>query len=247
VLIKQQSESGHWYAKDGSPAYTIEGKTGLRNTTLRDARKHNLVPSVTTILNQIAKPGLDTWKQTQVLLAALTLPRGDNESEQDWLQRVMSDSKATGRDAANRGTQIHGVLESYFEGNLLPEWPAYVHNTNNALVDAFGNCNWNSEKSFAHELGFGGKVDLSSQNLVVDFKTKETDLDKVEPYFEHEMQLAAYCVGLGYDLKDCRAAIVFVNGITGDVKLCEIESENLQNAWDCFKHLLLFYKIKNNI
>ena len=54
------SEAGHWYTKDGVPAYTVIGKNGKeRNTNLRDAREHSLVPSVTTIINVAAKHGLD--------------------------------------------------------------------------------------------------------------------------------------------------------------------------------------------
>lgn len=247
MIIKQASESGHWYTKTGETAYTVEGKTGLRSTTLRDARKLDLVPSVTTILGVAAKPGLQTWLQTQVLLAALTLPRKEGELEKDWLERVMSDSKAQTRQAADRGTAIHGVIESYFEQDYLPEWPAYVRNVEKALNDAFGAQLWNSEKSFAHELGYGGKVDLSAPNIIVDYKTKETSLDKVEPYHEHEMQLAAYCVGMGYKIEECRAAIVFVNGTTNEVKLCEIPQANLKLAWECFTHLLAFYRLKNSI
>ena len=75
-------ESTHWYTRAGNPMYTIIGKNGKeRNTTLRDARTLDLVPSVTTILGVAAKPGLEKWKQEQVLLAALTLPRQDGEGE----------------------------------------------------------------------------------------------------------------------------------------------------------------------
>lgn len=245
MQIKQQSEGGHWYAKDGSPAYTIEGKTGLRNTTLRDAKKHGLVPSVTTILNLIAKPGLDTWKQTQVLLSALTLPRLDGEEEQAWLERVMADSKSTGRDAANRGTAIHRVLESYFEGVNVPKWPLYVHDVHDTLVSHFGAKAWDSEKSFAHDLGFGGKLDLSADDIVVDFKTKETPLESVVPYHEHILQLSAYRMGL--NMPNARCAIVFVNGLTNEVKLCEIPEEDLKTAWECFTHLLRYYQLKNKL
>jgi len=60
--------------------YTVEAKKGgQRNTTLRDARTMNLVPSVTTILNIAAKPALLAWMQQQVLYAALTLPRRPDE------------------------------------------------------------------------------------------------------------------------------------------------------------------------
>ena len=248
MIIKQKnSESSHWYTKKGESAYQVQGKTGLRATTLRDARKLDLVPSVTTILGVVAKPALTTWLQTQVLLSALTLPRQPDEPEKDWLERVMADSKVQGNEAAKRGTKIHGIIEDYFEQKSSQEWPEYVRTVDKVLTDAFGSQLWLSEKSFAHELGYGGKIDLSAHNLVVDFKTKDTDLSKVEPYHEHEMQLAAYCVGLGYKLEECRAAIVFVNGTTGEVKLCEIPPDSLKSAWDCFTHLLAFYRIKNNI
>ena len=121
MLIKErQSESGHWYDREGNPAYSITAKNGkLRPTTLRDARTHNLCPSVTTIIGVAAKPGLDTWKQQQVLLSALTLPRQEGELEESWLERVMMDSKQTGRIAAERGTAIHATIQAFFEGALI--------------------------------------------------------------------------------------------------------------------------------
>ena len=247
MIIKQTSESGHWYTKDGEPAYTIHGKTGLRSTTLRDARKLGLLPSVTTIIGTAAKPGLQNWLQQQVLLAALTLPRKEGEPESDWLERVMADSKAQTRQAADRGTEIHGIIESYFQQIPSMEWPPYVKNVEKALYDTFGDRLWLSEKSFASAYGYGGKIDLCADNLVVDYKTKEIDLDKVEPYHEHEMQLAAYCVGMGFKIEDCRAAIVFVNAQKNQVKLCEVTPDKLKSGWDCFYHLLQFYKIRHEI
>jgi hypothetical protein len=253
MIVKEKvTENGHWYTKDGTPAYTTIGKTGERATTLRDARKLGLLPSVTTINGMLSKAGLDTWKQQQVLLAALTLPRQPDEPESDWLARVMQDSKATGREAAERGTAIHAVIESYFDQVYMPEKPAYLDAIDVALKDAFGSQLWLPEKSFGHHLGYGGKCDLMAlpvngkgDGFVVDFKTKDTNLDKVDVYFEHEMQLAAYREGLGVPAARC--AIVFVNGTTNQVKLIEIEEQKLQNGWECFQHLLRVYQIKNGI
>jgi len=253
MIVKEKAQdTGHWYTKDGAPAYTIQGKTGVRNTTLRDARKLGLLPSVTTINNMLSKARLDTWKQQQVLLAALTLPRMEGEPEQEWLSRVMQDSKATGREAAERGTAIHAIIESYFDQVYMPEKPAYLDAIDKALEQAFGSQLWLSERSFGHPLGFGGKCDLMANpvngkgnGFIVDFKTKDTNLDKVDVYFEHEMQLAAYREGLGVPAARC--AIVFVNGTTNQVKLIEIEEQKLQNSWECFQHLLRVYQIKNGI
>ena len=252
IIKDKQQDTGHWYTKEGTPAYTTIGKTGERATTLRDARKEGLLPSVTTIINLMSKPALSSWLQQQVLLAALTLPRESNEPEQEWLKRVMSDSKATGREAAERGTAIHNIIQGYFEQMYLPEKPVYLDAIDSTLKSAFGSQLWLSEKSFGHHLGYGGKCDLMAKPMngqgsgfVVDFKTKDTDLDKVDIYFEHELQLAAYREGL--NLPNARCAILFVNGKTNQVKLVEIEEPQLQKSWECFQHLLRVYQIKNNL
>ena len=116
VEEKHSSDAGHWYQADtGEPAYQITGANGkIRNTTLRDARKLNLVPSVTTILGQLNKAGLQTWLNQQILLSALTLPRGENEPEPQWLERVLFDSKEAGRKAAERGNLIHAIIQTFY-------------------------------------------------------------------------------------------------------------------------------------
>lgn len=256
MLIKENSsESGHFYQIDGSPAYTIIGKsTGkLRNTTVRDARTMGLLPSVTTVIGVAAKPGLQRWFQEQAILAALTLPRLDGEPEDQYLSRVLDDSKAQGKEAAERGTRIHGIIESFFEGILLEQIPTYCRAIESVLDNHYGNRLWTPERSFGDKRGFGGKVDLSCRSdditgfpgAIVDFKTTEKDLDKVDIYFEHQMQAAAYREGLGMPNANC--AIVYVNALTDQVKLIEIAQPDLQKGWDCFVHLLEFYRIKNKL
>jgi hypothetical protein len=245
MIIKTvDSDAGHWYAQDGSPAYRIKGANGVeRNTTLRDAKKLNLVPSVTTILNIISKPGLINWLQQQVLLAALTLPRIASETEENWLERVMADSKSTGRDAADRGTRMHGCLELYFDGHRI-DAPVYCERVETALNAHFGeHILWESERSFALN-GYGGKVDLSAPNIVVDFKSKEGDLSKVTAYPEQIMQLAAYREGLQMPVARC--ANVYFNE-QGDVKLVEHSETELAESYECFQYLLAFYKKKNKL
>ena len=110
--IKQEttvaSEQGHWYTKDGEPCYEVEAaKGGMRATTLRDARKMDLVPSVTTILKVMSNQGLNVWLKNNLLMAAATLPRLDGESADDWIKRVEADSKEQSQAAASLGTSIH--------------------------------------------------------------------------------------------------------------------------------------------
>jgi hypothetical protein len=259
IIKERQSESGHWYDREGNPAYSVIGKNGnLRGTTLRDARTLNLCPSVTTIIGVAAKPGLDTWKQQQVLLSALTLPRQEGEPEQSWLERVMMDSKQTGRVAADRGTAIHATIQAFFEGALIPEAMPMCRPVEEAIKAHFGEQLWLPELSFAHFLGFGGKSDLTAkanhqfEGISIDIKTKETeDISKVDVYPEHGMQLAAY--RQGFNMPKARCANVFVgykmvNGVTQftGVKVVEHDPDDVDRYWLMFTKLLEFWQLKNN-
>jgi len=245
IIKEHESESGHYYTKLGEPAYKIIGKNGnKRNTNVKDARELGLVPSVTTIIGQLAKPGLDRWKSEQLLLAALTLPRHDAEAESEWLERVMADSRSTGKEAAERGTRMHGVLENFYRRKEIGILPFYVIEVDRTITAHFGVQQWAAEASFAHPQGFGGKIDLNGSNVVIDFKSKVGDISKVKPYHEQIMQLAAYRVGLG--MPDARCANVYFNE-TGDVTLVEHTPDQLDDAFSCFQCLLQFYKIKNNL
>src|SRR5512146_840915 len=173
--MARAAESTHWYDRDGNPAYTVKAKDGSdRPTTLRDARKLGLVPSVTTIIRCAAAPGLERWKQQQVLHAALTLPTIPGEPEDAYLDRIMADSQEQARKAAERGTAIHAAIQGHFEGKPPTEeyWP-YVEGAVDVITEHLGKREWIAEKSFAHWRGFGGKVDLHCTAAVVDFKTKE--------------------------------------------------------------------------
>jgi hypothetical protein len=82
-----------------------------RPTTLRDARKLGLLPSVTNILGVIAKPELTAWLQEQAVMAALTLPRLAGETEDAFARRVVTDSQTTRDGAAEFGTAFHHGAE----------------------------------------------------------------------------------------------------------------------------------------
>ena len=246
------SESGHWYTREGVSAYTVTGANGQqRPTTLRDARKLNLVPSVTTILNVAAKPGLMLWMQKQVLLAALTLPRVSSESEDDFIARIIEDSKEQGRAAADAGTDIHASIQAFYEGVPNNRHESHVKGCITSIKNHFGEQGWISERSFCHELGFGGKCDLHAPSgdgfdgLVVDVKTKEfTDPAKVDAYDEHLMQLAAYRVGLG--IPKARCANVFISrSVPGLSKIVEWSEEDLGRGWKMFSALLNFWQLKS--
>ena len=243
------SESQHWYTRDGVPRYTVIGKNGKeRNTTLRDARTENLVPSVTTILNVAAKPALTAWLMNQVLMAALTLPKLPEESDDAYCKRVMQDSKEQGKAAANEGTDIHAAIQGYYEGQVVRDHEKSVQGCVDALKNHFGVHPWIAERSFGHHLGFGGKCDLfakTEHGIVVDIKSKEfSDPSKVDAYDEHLMQLAAYRVGL--NMPKARCANVFVSrSVPGLAVVKEWDAADIDRGWLMFCNLLSFWTLKH--
>jgi hypothetical protein len=242
------AESTHWYTREGVPMYTVEAKNGnQRPTTLRDARALDLVPSVTTVLNVAAKPGLEAWKQRQLLLAALTLPRSEEEAEDNYLDRIIRDSREEGRAAADAGTEIHAAIQSFYE-ERPHDFHQHVYAFDTEITQNFGEQFWIAERSFSHELGYGGKVDLHTtkdKGIVLDIKTKDFfEKDKVEAYDEHLMQLAAYRVGLG--LPEAQCANVFVSRrVAGLTKMIEWTESDLQRGFRMFTNLLQFWQERN--
>lgn len=252
-MIVRASESQHWYTRTGDPAYTVKNKEGnQRPTTLRDARKLGLVPSVTTIIKCAASPGLEAWKLQQMMLAALTLPRAPQETEESFISRIQTDSKEQAKMAAERGSEVHSALESFFETrHVTSKFSEAVLSTESEVVKVFGDLTWATEKSFAMN-GFGGKVDLHSkdgQGVVVDFKTKEftsETVDKAQGFDEHLMQLAAYRVGL--EVPEARCANVFVSVTQpGLVVVREWTQEDLARGWKMFNSLLEFWYAKSGL
>lgn len=236
------SDSGHWYAKDGTPAYTVIAKNGNeRNTTLADARKMGLVPSVTTILGVADKPALTAWKVDQALMAALTLPRIEGESLDDFKKRAALDAKQQTVDAADEGTRIHAAIEACYLGQKFHwDYRHHVIAAQDAISAVFGDQVWQPEKSFCSPLGYGGKVDLHSPKVVIDFKTKDFGpSDKVVAYDDQIMQLDAYRHGLGYPT--ATMANVYVSrSCPGEVRVIVHDSGN---HFERFLHLLSYWKL----
>jgi len=257
TIIARSAESVHWYRADnGAPQYTVKAKDGSdRPTTLRDARKFNLVPSVTTVMKVAAKPALDAWKNEQLLLACLTLPRKPEETEKEFIARVVADSKETGKQAAEAGTRIHESIEKWYAGEKnvahIDEAKAFEEAVfNHFKTHPFQK--WETEVSFASPLGFGGKVDLFTRQdesapvgIMLDAKSKDFGPDdKVDAYAEHIMQLAAYRHGVG--LPNARCANVFVSRThKGLIKIVEHSEADLQRHWEMFQALLRFWTLKN--
>ncbi|HNU50178.1 MAG TPA: PD-(D/E)XK nuclease family protein [Verrucomicrobiota bacterium] len=201
ILTKSKVPSGHWYRSDGTPVHklpTADGR-GERATTIGDARRLGLYPSVTSILGILAKPGLEKWKLDQVALATLRTPKQAEESEDYWCNRVRNAAFDQVEAAADLGTMIHGALELAMAGEpYSPDLRPYVEPVL-AWRDKVGIRIVEREiKLVNKEHGFAGTADVlfrfGQHGIgILDYKTRKTKPgEEVVAYDNQAMQLAAY-------------------------------------------------------
>lgn len=239
------SESGHWYCLDGTPCYTIKGANGKeRPTTLRDARKLGLLPSVTGIIALAAKPGLEKWKREQTLLSALTLPRVEGETDASFMARVEEDSKEQAKRAAEKGEEVHAAIDRYYRKELVSDrWQPWLAEASGAIQSVCGIQKWLAERCYAHSNLYGCRIDLHSDEWLIDVKTKEA-LTPVTMaiYDEHLMQLAANALATKRPIK--RHGILFVNRKVAAAELVEVKIEDISRGMEMFWGLFKYWQAK---
>jgi hypothetical protein len=257
------SEAGHWYTEKGETAYEVpyaDPKRGTRPTTLRDARKLNLCPSTTGIIGVADKPALTAWKVRQAFLAALTLPKNEGESLDDFAKRAAQDAKEEAQAASELGSRIHGAIEDALMGAAIDveAFGPHVDNTLAILRDLQGEnlSVWNTETPFAHPLGYGGKIDLWTAGYVIDLKTKDFDEDvdvaKSLAWPEQCMQLAAYAAGLGADGGNGPGGTwptlvnIYIDRKTGLTRWHIWKKDQVEVAWAKFRCLLTYWQLDKN-
>jgi len=239
-------ENGHWYYTDGRPCYEVEkadGK-GMTPTTLRHAKKLNLLPSVTTVLRCLDKPALTAWKIEQAVLAVMTTPRQVGELDDAFIERVLRTDKEQDKErdaAAQLGTDIHTAIEAAINGQiaqvekrLLP----YIEPVMEKLM-VFGSPVF-SEKNLVGK-GYAGRCDLCASDgklsTIIDFKSTKK-LPK-NSYTEHKLQLAAYakCEGV----IAARTANIYISTLeAGQVAVCI--NEDIEPTFEAFNHLLKLWQ-----
>lgn len=228
----------HYYRPDGTPAH-FEGKDG-KATTLREARRLELLPSVTTILSDvIRKPALEKWMVRQALEAALTLPRLPGESDTDFAERALADSGEHSKDARDQGSAIHKAIED----GVGPHASAFQR-----LLDEIGwKVVWREQVLIGPD--YAGRADLLcsdaiGQTILVDMKGQEwPDGKRPRHYDEWAVQLAAYAE---ICQADCCASFVFHrrDPERWDYKLWT--KDEIDNGWHIFHNAKEIWKRQRN-
>ena len=247
-------ENAHWYRRDGEPLHSVPSTSGeARPTTVRDARKLGLLPSVTNILGVINKPELVEWKMTQAVLAALTLPRRDGEGEDEFAKRVVEDSQSRMRTAVDFGSAFHAGAEQVaktLEVDQAGPYAAWL----NLHRDWFqANCVrlvWTERVLVNTELGYAGTADLLVEHqahglTLVDYKTQGVKAGyKVRAYGSWCQQLAAYRRAIG---KPMACMNVIVNSVEPSAPVEHLWSEDeLRAGLESFEAALVIWRNEKN-
>jgi len=117
-----------------------------------------------------------------------------------------------------------------------------IRNVVAKLDQLCGKQDWESEKTFAHSHGYGGQVDLCSDEFVIDFKTKDMSKGanvKKMVFDDHGVQLAAYDTGLGNSGR--RIINLYID--VGSGAVLEWEHKDRERYWNMFKHALELWKL----
>lgn len=185
------SSSSHWYqvAANGSiaPAHDID---------LRDARKINAYPSITTILKERANPQLEVWKQNQLFDAVMANPVQPGELSDDYRERIGTLASKTGTDAADFGTRLHDALDLFpqttIDADLAPYVDLFAPTYHRYVKQRIA-----SEIMLADtEIGVAGRTDLVAETewglAIIDYKTSKFKGGKANFWPSYRIQLAFY-------------------------------------------------------
>jgi len=258
----------HYYTQDGTPRYTVPKKdgSGERSTTIADARKLKLLPSVTTVLQVLAKPGLDRWKLMQVADACYDDKITSTEWElEDYSREMIKRAFEQVDDAADLGTLIHKALECYFQRVDFNSLETVV--IGDKTVGLHEICTdvevWTEDNLVSiteSELclvdgkhGFAGLTDCvilkEGKHGILDFKTRKFDQIKgLKPYDEHPVQIAAYHMAkYGQITDDAIGCNLYISStVAGLIHGIWYDAPKLRESWEIFKAALTIWKIQKN-
>lgn len=262
VIARQTStkaapkSSGHFYFEDGSPCFKVPNlsKAGqVRNTTVTDARKLKLYPSVTTIISLLKSIQLNYWSEGIVLDMCYDNPRNheddySRDDYHDFIRRLVIEEKAK---APDEGSAIHKSIElGLVKFNLSDPYIEQVRGVKEWIE-------WNgiTIKELEAELiprrcGFGGTVDFIGEKddvpYIIDFKTKMTKGKTIRQYSTQQLQLAGYKYGLGY--KKARLFNLYVSrDEPGFVKPIEVPETKHDSLIERFLLLKKYYQLANEL
>jgi hypothetical protein len=252
-------ESGKWYSRDGVPVNEVQSADGKKQVrpTVTHARKFGYLPSVTSIVRQLDKPGLRTWRDQQVILAALSMPRKPDQIDEQWVKDIIEDAEAQVEAAADRGKDWHAIIEQALLGQTRGELSevenAVVKQVRDWLAQELGEGYSVVVERTVKGDGFAGTPDIIAQNrdltktILADIKTVKDDapvLGKGKPFEEWLYQIAAYWRTTDAEYTNCWE--VCVGRENGAVRFHRWSAEEIKTGWRAFSLLRQLWCIRNS-
>ena len=216
--LVQTDQAGHWYTQEGESAHVVIGKNGNeRNTTVADARKMGLLPSVTSVLGIMDKPQLTAWKIEQAIMSSLTLPKEDGETLEEYAKRVVKDSKQSTTKAAEHGTKMHECMENILLGRAVSrdeELAPYIKTFTKWAKENVEKTYW-CERALVGA-GYAGRCDAYVRlsgigDAIIDLKNRKVN-PKYDPFYDTDCaQLWAYRIASENPRAACVSVVLASN------------------------------------
>lgn len=193
---KSSSDGDHYYTRDGRPAY------GVR---IKEVREQGFLPSPSTIMQVMNKPGINQWFAGVVADTALDMAdEVRNGDRKEAVKQVVSAAKAKGQEAMDLGTRIHHSAEAILLGKKAINGDPYSVGISDYCHRNVIRTRWveNTVTYISKDICYAGRVDALVEHqevglAVLDWKSSKvyrTKADKPQPKFydPYIMQLACY-------------------------------------------------------
>jgi len=232
AIANRTPNDAHWYTLAGAPSHTNDKGNP---TTLREARRENLLPSITTVLGVVDAKGLNRWRENQIAEAVHGATQADGEPLIEFFRRCIEEARAVPTEAAERGKAIHAVAEATLLGKEIDPGEDVQKRAVIDWIVANVTKVYFAEKPLVHpELAMAGCADACVDikgvqgRVVLDFKTRKFKSFKTHPtwraawYPKDLRQLAFYADCLPDDPAP-RVANIGINTATNDPWPAEVK------------------------
>lgn len=242
----------HWYTIDGQPNHDVGMKV---------AREKNLLPSVTTILNDLRKPFLENWMVRKAVETSYKFNKSYYGNTEDYVDDILAYCNEDIKQAPEFGSIVHSLIHRYCIGRIV-DLTRYDQNTINAYKNAVEWIRDNvkyviaSEKALTSKLsGYAGTIDLIAMMkdgtiAIVDFKTQGSKHKKcgLKGYKEWTYQLAAYkMLYAEYSKKiDVKCIALVLSSDENESLVCRYSDELMQRSTIVFYSALNIFRYSRN-
>jgi len=172
--LVREIQSAHFYTPQGEARYTRDdGKP----VNLRDARKENLFPSITHIMNIMENRALTIYKEKHLLAASYNNRPLQDELEEDYFARIIPKAREDGKQAAEFGTATHDGIECILKGWAWDKENPLLKLAADWIQENVEVVHWLEETLVSESMGIAGRCDAFLKlrgmgDAVVDWKTR---------------------------------------------------------------------------